>query len=290
MARRLHRMLIPRDTDPGGGAVADNDYVLGTHDDELERLGLQHRVWRPRATDAWRRAGFTTGDTLVDVGCGPGYATLDLAEIVGREGRVVGVDQSKRFLDHAGLTAGRRGLVNIELHEVNLDEGTLPVRDADGAWCRWVLAFLTNPRRMVTEIARSIRPGGTFVSHEYFAYDTWRFLPPTEELSEFVRVVSAGWRATGGEPDIGLQIPRWLAEEGFDIVEVRPLIDVVTPASYVWQWPKSFVAVGTARYVDLGTMTPERGQAIVDAFARREQEPHTMMITPGVLETIARKR
>ncbi len=33
--------------------MADRDYVLGTHDDEIYRLGFQHRVWRPRALDAW---------------------------------------------------------------------------------------------------------------------------------------------------------------------------------------------------------------------------------------------
>ena len=77
----------------------DRDYVLGTHDEEIERLGLQHNVWRPRAMAAWQRGGFTVGQTLIDVGCGPGYATLDLAELVGAHGRIVAVDRSRRFLD-----------------------------------------------------------------------------------------------------------------------------------------------------------------------------------------------
>src|SRR2546428_12890176 len=83
----------------GRTATAERDYVLGTHDDEVARLGLQHRVWRPRALDAWRRAGFTAGQTLLDLGCGPGHATIDLAEIAGPTGRVIAIDRSKRFLD-----------------------------------------------------------------------------------------------------------------------------------------------------------------------------------------------
>ena len=67
----------------------EKEYVLGTHDEEIARLRLQHRVWRPRATDAWLRAGFTTGQTLIDLGCGPGYASIDLAEIVGSSGRII---------------------------------------------------------------------------------------------------------------------------------------------------------------------------------------------------------
>ena len=48
--------------------TAGKDDVLSMPDEAIERLGLQHRVWRPRVTDAWRRAGFTTGQTRLDLG------------------------------------------------------------------------------------------------------------------------------------------------------------------------------------------------------------------------------
>jgi len=46
----------------------ERDYVLGTHDEEIARLGLQHRVWRPTVLDCWYRAGITVGSTVIDVG------------------------------------------------------------------------------------------------------------------------------------------------------------------------------------------------------------------------------
>jgi len=123
------------------GASGERDYVLGTRDDEIARLGLQHRVWRPRALDAWRRAGFSVGQTLLDVGCGPGFAALDLAEIVGPSGKVLAIDRSRRFLDATVAGCRQRGLHNVAPIELDLDEGTLPAIEADGAWCRWALAF-----------------------------------------------------------------------------------------------------------------------------------------------------
>src|SRR5881398_927336 len=101
--------------------TAERDYVLGTHDDEVARLGLQHRVWRSRALDAWRRAGFTVGQTLVDVGCGPGYASLDLAEIAGPRGRIISLDRSARFLDALRSAVVRNGLPNIVARQIDLD-------------------------------------------------------------------------------------------------------------------------------------------------------------------------
>ena len=59
---------------PEEPSVPERDYVLGTHDEEIERLGLQHRVWRPRMLEAWRRAGVTVGSRVIDIGAGPGYA------------------------------------------------------------------------------------------------------------------------------------------------------------------------------------------------------------------------
>ena len=68
--------------------MAETEYILGTNEDEIDRLHLQHRVWRERMLDCWRRAGIGLGQTVVDVGCGPGFASLDLAAIVGPAGQV----------------------------------------------------------------------------------------------------------------------------------------------------------------------------------------------------------
>src|SRR3954469_16356234 len=190
--------------------TSEKDYVLGTHEKELARLGLQHRVWRPRALDAWQKAGFSVGQTLLDVGCGPGYATIDLAEIVGPAGRVVAIDRSRRFLDHLEAERDKRGLSHIETIEAELDDATLPTLDADGAWARWVFAFVQDPKRLLSQVAGALAPGGTLVMHEYFDYGSWRFAPRLPELERFVQIVMETWRASGGEPDIALEIPSWL--------------------------------------------------------------------------------
>jgi SAM-dependent methyltransferase len=265
------------------------DYVLGTHDEEIERLGLQHRVWRPHASDAWRRAGFTTNQTLLDIGCGPGHATRDLAEIVGAGGRVVAVDRSVRFLDSLEALIRARELSNIDVHRVDLDSGPLPDVQADGAWCRWVFAFVQQPQSLLERIASVIKTGGVLVAHEYFDYATWRLSPRSLEHEEFVRHVMESWRATGGEPDIGLDLLSWLPQAGFRLRAARPIVDVATPDSYTWGWPKTFIEVGLRRLVDLGRVTPDRAAEILRAFAASEAAPNAHMITPGVMEIIAER-
>ena len=261
--------------------------MLGTGDPEVERLGLQHLVWRPRASDAWRRAGFTVGQHLLDVGCGPGYASIDLAGIVGRKGKITAVDRSPGFLDTLRKRAASASLGNITVIEQDLDTGALPTVDADGAWARWVFAFVTRPRDLLRAIHGALKPGASLVIHEYFDYAEWRISPRTPQFEDFVQSVIASWRATGGEPNIGLDLMDWLPKEGFEIRELRPIVDIITPRDFIWQWPSSFLEVGMARLVTLGYLTEDKATETRDAFRRVEADPDTRMITPGVLEIIA---
>ena len=50
--------------------MSGTDYVLGTHDEEIARLGLQHRAWRSRALAAWQKGEFGPGQTVLDVSAG----------------------------------------------------------------------------------------------------------------------------------------------------------------------------------------------------------------------------
>jgi SAM-dependent methyltransferase len=265
----------------------EQDYVLGTHDAEIDRLGLQHRVWRPRALDVWTRAGFNQGQTLLDIGCGPGFATVDLAEIVGPTGRVIALDRSRRFLDTLELSLKTRGIGNVDRHEQDLDDQHFPAVQADGAWARWVFAFVTRPRDLLARVAGALRPGGVLVLHEYCDYRTWRLLPRSAEHEEFVSLVMESWRETGGEPDIALSLPAWLRELGLEVRELRPIVDVVPPSSFVWQWPRAFIEVGLQRLVALGRVSDGRAREIWQSFRAREARPEALMVTPTVLEIIA---
>jgi len=269
--------------------VTDATYVLGTHDEEIARLGLQHRVWRSRARETWAAAGFARGQTILDLGCGPGYATLDLAEIVGPTGRVIGIDRSRRFLDVLEHAARERGLSQIETLEIDLDSLALPAGSADGIWCRWVAAFVQKPRVLMQRAADALKPGGALAAHEYFDYGTWRCVPPLAELDEFVDLVVASWRDAGGEPNIALDLPAWLEEMGFTITTARPIVELVDPHQPLWAWCRAFVSSGLHRLVDLGVLADTRAREIRQAFEVCEQLPHTRMITPGVLEIVGRK-
>ncbi|MEP6810700.1 MAG: methyltransferase domain-containing protein [Chthoniobacterales bacterium] len=274
-----HTMTAPRET----------DYVLGTHDDEVARLGLQHRVWRSVVAACWQRVGITHGWRVIDVGAGPGYATADLAEIVGPEGAVVGMERSARFLAAARERCERRGLTNVELREGDLMEQSLGNLGFDASWCRWVASFVSSPEKLIANIAGALRPGGLAIFHEYSDYETFRVMPIKPALERFTREVMESWRAAGGEPNIARVLPGLLRAAGMEVLEIRPHVRTVSPSQYTWQWPKSFIEINVVRLQELGRITPEIAADMRREFQEAEADEGSWFTTPLFLEIVARK-
>lgn len=267
----------------------ERDYVLGTHDEELERLGVQHRAWRPVVLDCWEKAGVIDGSRVLDVGAGPGYATVDLAAIVGPTGHVVAVERSSNFVNAIKNAVRTHSLSNVEVHELDLMNDDLPGGPFDFTWCRWVLCFVSDPDLLIKKIASVTRKGGRAIFHEYGHYTTWRFFPQRASLEEFRSHVIATWREAGGEPDTGLELPSWLTTKGFAVRSVVPRIFCLQPSDYMWQWPAAFIQVHLLRLQELGRIDATFADKVrADLMAAEKQEP-SFMLTPLVLEIVAEK-
>lgn len=267
----------------------DSDYVLGTHAEEIARLGTQHQVWRPHMLDAWARAGITRGSRVVDFGAGPGYATCDAAEIVGRPGHVTAIERSPQFLDYARRQSERREISWASFIQADLVDDDLALTGFDLAWCRWVASFVSSPAILLRRIADSLRIGGRAVLHEYQNYATWRVIPSSRRLDHFVGEVMSSWRASGGEPDVAALLLPLMTGVRLKLLGLRPLIFAIRPADFAWAWPASFVAGGAQRLVELGRMQRGDADALQADFRTLEQNPNAVMITPLVLEIIAEK-
>ena len=263
--------------------MSDGDYLLGTRDDEIERLGLQHRLWRDQMLHGFEAAGFGAGQTIVDVGAGPGFATADLAERVGPDGKVIAIERSPHFL--AALAA--RGLPNVEVREADVLARDFGEAIADGAWTRWVLAFLPDPATAVAHIARALKPGGVAVFHEYLDYAAWRLLPPSAEQLRYRELVIQSWRDSGGEPDAAEALPAHLAAAGLELVSARPMVEIIAPTDRLWQWPASFIAINAGRLHELGYCSADEAERFATMLDRLD--PSTRMLTPLVAEVIAMK-
>jgi ubiquinone/menaquinone biosynthesis C-methylase UbiE len=269
--------------------MSEKDYVLGTHDEELLRLGLQHRVWRPVVLDCWQKAGITTGKRILDLGAGPGYAALDLAEIVGPSGEVVALERSDKFVAAMRESFHRRGLSNVKIYELDLMTGDLPKGNYDFSWCRWVLSFVSDQALLIKKLSGVMPKGGISIFHEYAHYGTWRFLPPIPSQEKFREHVVATWRESGGEPDGAADLPVLLSQNGFIVRSATPHIFCVRPTNYMWQWPVTFIEVYLPRLIEIGRIDQIFADKVRADLAGAGENPNALMITPLVVEIVAER-
>lgn len=115
--------------------------------------------WRRRAV---RASGVRAGGSALDVACGSGKLTAELAKVVGKEGRVVGLDFSPRMLEVARHDHPR-------LEFVEGDALNLPYADAafDATTIAFGLRNLSDPVRGLREMLRVVKPGGHAVVLEF---------------------------------------------------------------------------------------------------------------------------
>jgi SAM-dependent methyltransferase len=269
--------------------VADRDYVLGTHEEELARLGLQHRAWRPVALDCWQRAGITVGKRVLDIGAGPGYAAVDLAEIVGPTGEVVALERSQNFIRAMETACRARSLANVKIHELDLMQDQLPEGHYDFVWCRWVVSFVNDPSLLIKKLGAIMQKGSVAIFHEYGHYETWRFFPRLPAQERFREHVIATWRESGGEPDGAAHLPGLLAENGFVIRSATPHIFCLRPCDYMWQWPATFIETYLSRLLTMGRIDHAFAAKVCAELASAEKNPNARMLTPLVLEIVADK-
>jgi SAM-dependent methyltransferase len=267
----------------------ERSYYLGTHDAEAWRLGVQHRVWRARTLDVFRRAGITDGWTVIDAGSGPGHASLDLAEIVGPRGRVHALDRSDNFRQAIEEGARVRGLANVTLHNVDLATDPIPVDGVDAIFIRWVFIFMQDPLAVLGKLAAALRPGGRFICHDYWDWGTMAWTPRREKLAEFVETAILDWHRNAGDIDVARKILPALPDAGLKLIEANPIVFTTRPADFTWQWPKTFIAPHAQRLAERGVVSGPWAEEVARAWEAAEQDPRTVMTTPLLMEIVAER-
>ncbi|MEM0983303.1 MAG: methyltransferase domain-containing protein [Planctomycetota bacterium] len=270
------------------------EYVLGTDDVELERLGLQASLWADHAAKLWHRARIGPGQSVLDVGCGPGFASVHLARMVGASGKLVGVDQSERYLDYAQSEADRLGMPWWTVHHGQVTElpAVVPA-DAgpfDAAYVRWVLCFVDDVAAVARGLAEVVKPGGRVLIQDYFNYHAMTIAPKDPRWDRFRDQVIAAWEAPGGDSDVMGRMPGVLRDAGFEIDHLDISARVVRGGDTMWTWPSIFWASFIPRMVEGGFMTQPEADEINTLWREVAADPGRFFVLPQIYELIAVRR
>jgi SAM-dependent methyltransferase len=179
-------------------------YVLRGGDGGYERLALLARTRWPDTAALFARAGLSPGMRCIDLGCGGGQVTLEIARLVGPEGSAVGVDMDEIKLDLARQAAAEGGLANVEFRQLNVRQWDEP-GSYDAVYCRFLLQHLSEPGDLLGRMWAAVRPRGVLIVEDA-DFDGWCCHPPNEGFDFFVRTYTKVLARRGGDPAFGRKL------------------------------------------------------------------------------------
>ncbi|WP_432412410.1 class I SAM-dependent methyltransferase [Rasiella sp. SM2506] len=269
-------------------AKTSQPYILGTDSQELHRLGVQHQIWASEAQQGWKNAGFAAGHTILDLGCGPGFCTKELAYIVGESGKVLGVDLDEGYIQHLTQVADLYHL-NIDGICSDFNDLQLKPNSIDGLYSRWALAWVPNAKEILQKTYDALKPGGKMVLQEYYDWSTHQTEPQLPGLSKAIAACLKSFKDQKGEIDIGRELPRILAELGMKVTSIRLIPKLATPENLIWQWPKTFYYSYFPRLVHMGLLTEAEAKQAFEDHKTLEKDKNTTLFCPMMVEVIAEK-
>ena len=174
---------------------------------------LRSHRWRTAENSAgYLLPHLRAGQSVLDVGCGPGTITIDLARRVA-PGRVVGIDRAAKALAEAQAAAGDAGVGTVTFGIGDVYALDLPDASVDVVHAHQVLQHLTDPVAELREMARVCRPGGVIAARDadYAAFTWW---PEDSRLDAWLALYRACARDNNAEPDAGRRLLAWAHAAG----------------------------------------------------------------------------
>jgi SAM-dependent methyltransferase len=264
----------------------DHHYLIRGGLEGRERLRVLGRVMRPTTLPLLERAGVTAGMRVLDVGCGGGDVTVDLASLVGLTGTAIGIDVDATKIELARADADQAGVTNVEFRVGDLTAG-LGDQEYDVTYARFVLTHLRDPGAGVEVMRRALRPGGRLIVED-IDYRGSFCEPMNPRFARYQEIYVESARRNGGDPWIGLRVPAMLVAAGF--ARVRP--NVVQPADLEGEsklMPALTLENIRATAIRHGVATGEEIDGLVHELYRLAADPLTYVANPRIVQVVGEK-
>jgi len=205
-------------------------YRFGTfHDNEIEldRLKKQAAAFIGIEIKNLERAGLKPGQKVLDLGCGPGFISCELAKYVGN-GQVMGVDTNDQLLTIADNEKKIRNITNLNFKKSNVYQLDLPKNEFDFVYCRLIFQHLSDPNLALQNIYQVLKPGG-IVCIADIDDDFVVFYPEPKGFASLVQRTITNVKAEGGDRMIGRKLYSYLTKSGYR--NVNEWLELITSSN-----------------------------------------------------------
>jgi len=261
-------------------------YVIRGGRAGYDRLRVLAAARRASTLELFRRAGLRPGMRCVDLGCGSGDVTLDLAALAGPAGGATGVDMDQAKLEFARAAARERGLANVAFEAADVTAWAGP-GEYDFVYCRFLLQHLARPVELLRRMWDAVRPGGVLAVED--ADLEGLFCDPDNAgFSFYQRMYAEVLARHGGDPGCARRLVRYFRDAGIPGPEVR-LLQGVNTGGDAKAMPLLTLKAIADSIVSAGLATADEVTAAIEDLRAFTAHPDTLVSDPRIFQVWARR-
>jgi SAM-dependent methyltransferase len=259
-----------------GTSGGQDAYAIAGGEEGKRRLNLLAEIMRPTTLELLATVGVGLGNACLDVGCGGGHVTIDLAQIVGTSGRVVGIDFDPDIVELARQDALASGVENIEFQVT--DACSVQSGPFDVVYARFLLSHVEHPDNLITHLSGLVSTGGTVV-FEDIDFSGCYCYPRHDAYDRYLELYVEAVRAGGGDANIGGRLPALLTEAGMSDVcwKIFQPVHMQGPHKQVMAETMEKIGPTVLRH---GLATAEEIDVVVDDMRTFAADPRTLVAMP----------
>jgi SAM-dependent methyltransferase len=252
-------------------------YSLGSSPSERDRLRRQSEELLGSSAALLDRVGVKSGWSAIDLGCGPRGIIDLLAERVGPDGRVTGLDFNPANVALAREFAGERGLANADIVEGDARRTGRPPSSFDLVHARTLLVNIPDPAAVVAEMVRLVRPGGWVVALEPDAGGSL-YHPPHPAWDRLNAIYASARRGDGTDMLICRRLPELFRQAGLADSGVEAKADIY-PAGHSRRTVRlDLVRSMRPKILARGIASGRELDDLEEALREHLDDPHTLAL------------
>lgn len=261
-------------------------YVIRGGQQGYERLTVLARSWQPTTSALFDRVRLGEGMRCLDLGCGSGDVTFEMAQHVGPDGSVTGIDMDEVKLGLAREAGAAEGLANVDFRQMNIYEWAEP-DSYDLVYARFVLQHLSHPVDVLRSMWTAVKVGGVVVVEDA-DFEGSFCDPPHDGFAFWVEAYQRVLERRGGDPLAGRKLHRYFREAGIPEPDVA-MVQRVDRIGEAKTLPYSTVDATAEAIVGEGVATAAEVQAALESLAEFGADRHSLCGSPRVFQAWARR-
>jgi len=255
------------------------DYLLDS-DQETLRLERQARIYG--FEDDLRFMALSSGNHVLDAGCGSGSITRAIARTLG-SGIATGLDRQPKYVDFARRKAASEGITNIRFEIGDVTKLQFPDDSFDVVWSKHLLQWVPEREQAMHELVRVTRAGGRVIACNFDLFCTCHYPQDSAFQADAERWFETARNELGFDNELGRKLPHLFQKAGMRDITV----DVVADPCFGgfggdpekrWNWETQFQSVMGFSQKVFGSL--ERGEAFKDRLVELFSRPDVYVFCP----------